>query len=196
MAGARFVNHNLKESEQMRLAGCVLVLSAVILAGCTTSSPQAGAANQMRLKSDIENLHQETLSINGRLEALEVLQAEVRKNQFEMRESGRESAGTLSTRMLELEGQVKALETARQKDRDEIIRTLTEKILQVMDEGRRTAVRPGVGSEYAYEHVVQKGDTVSGIASQYKTTVEAIVRENNLRNPNAIREGQKLYIPR
>lgn len=44
-------------------------------------------------------------------------------------------------------------------------------------------------------HVVQRGDTLSGIAVQYGTTVAALMAANNLTNPNVIYVGQKLCIP-
>jgi LysM repeat protein len=45
-------------------------------------------------------------------------------------------------------------------------------------------------------HVVQAGDTLSGIARDYGTTVDAIVEANDLRGAEAIiQEGQELLIP-
>lgn len=43
-------------------------------------------------------------------------------------------------------------------------------------------------------YTVQKGDTLTAIAKKYGTTVAAIVAENNIKNPNLIRVGQKLRI--
>ncbi len=44
-------------------------------------------------------------------------------------------------------------------------------------------------------HVVQYGQSLSGIARYYGTTVQAIVRANGIRNPNRIYVGQRLRIP-
>ena len=44
-------------------------------------------------------------------------------------------------------------------------------------------------------HTVVSGETVSSIARRYGTTVSAIVSANNLRNPNLIYSGQRLYVP-
>lgn len=44
-------------------------------------------------------------------------------------------------------------------------------------------------------HVVQRGESISLIAVQYDTTVEAIVELNELQNPNLIVPGQRLLIP-
>ena len=45
------------------------------------------------------------------------------------------------------------------------------------------------------EYVVQAGDTLSRIAQRFNTTVDAIVRANNLSNPNSLSVGQRLIIP-
>ena len=49
-------------------------------------------------------------------------------------------------------------------------------------------------AETAKIHVVKKGETLSGIAKQYKTTVNALVKKNNIKDKNKIYVGQKLTI--
>ncbi|MCP3137254.1 LysM peptidoglycan-binding domain-containing protein [Pyxidicoccus xibeiensis] len=44
-------------------------------------------------------------------------------------------------------------------------------------------------------HTVKSGDTLSGIAGKYGTSVGALQRANNISNPNLIYVGQKLTIP-
>lgn len=44
-------------------------------------------------------------------------------------------------------------------------------------------------------YVVQAGDTLSGIAGRYGTTVEVIAKANGITNPSQISVGQKLTIP-
>ncbi|MGD8817518.1 MAG: LysM peptidoglycan-binding domain-containing protein, partial [Acidobacteriota bacterium] len=56
------------------------------------------------------------------------------------------------------------------------------------------AVPPGERIEFM-THVVARGDTLSGIASQYGTRVSSIVEVNNLRNANRLSIGQRLQIP-
>jgi LysM repeat protein len=45
-------------------------------------------------------------------------------------------------------------------------------------------------------HRVQKSETLSAIASQYKVSVAEIVKANRLSNPDRIYLGQKLIIPK
>jgi LysM repeat protein len=44
-------------------------------------------------------------------------------------------------------------------------------------------------------HVVKSRETLSGIASQYNTTYQALAKYNNIANPNHIKVGQKIKIP-
>ena len=54
---------------------------------------------------------------------------------------------------------------------------------------RYTAQRPDV------LHRVQRGETLSGIATRYRVSQSALVELNNLRSRNLIREGQELRLP-
>ncbi|MBD3360438.1 peptidoglycan DD-metalloendopeptidase family protein [Candidatus Peregrinibacteria bacterium] len=49
-------------------------------------------------------------------------------------------------------------------------------------------------TDYAV-HTIESGESLSLIASRYSVSVETIMWENNLRNANSIRTGQKLLIP-
>lgn len=43
-------------------------------------------------------------------------------------------------------------------------------------------------------YAVRKGDTLWGIAKRYGTTVDKLVRDNNIKNPNLIYPGQRIII--
>ncbi|HEV2124405.1 MAG TPA: LysM peptidoglycan-binding domain-containing protein [Chloroflexota bacterium] len=45
-------------------------------------------------------------------------------------------------------------------------------------------------------HVIASGDTLSALARQYNTTVDAIARLNNLAEPNNLAVGTRLLIPK
>lgn len=44
-------------------------------------------------------------------------------------------------------------------------------------------------------YIVKRGDTLTSIATLFKTTVQALMSENNITNPNIISVGQVLEIP-
>ncbi|WP_219639052.1 LysM domain-containing protein [Cohnella sp. CFH 77786] len=56
---------------------------------------------------------------------------------------------------------------------------------------QKVAAASGGGQQY----VVKKGDTLSAIARQFGTTVDAIAKANNIANVNLIYTGQRLTIP-
>lgn len=51
-----------------------------------------------------------------------------------------------------------------------------------------------LNAEKKVYYVVRKGDTLSGIAKQYDTTVSALVELNGIGNPNRIQIGQKIRV--
>lgn len=44
-------------------------------------------------------------------------------------------------------------------------------------------------------HVVKSGECLSGIAQYYGTSVQFLVRLNNIQNPDVLRVKQKLIVP-
>lgn len=51
-----------------------------------------------------------------------------------------------------------------------------------------------LGAEVTKTYTVKSGDTLSDIASKYKTTVAKLVKDNNIKNANLIYPGQKIVI--
>ena len=64
-----------------------------------------------------------------------------------------------------------------------------ERVAAVSASLRYTAQRPDV------LHRVQRGETISGIATRYRVSQSALVQVNNLRSQNFIRVGQVLRLP-
>jgi predicted chitinase/LysM repeat protein len=44
-------------------------------------------------------------------------------------------------------------------------------------------------------HTIRPGDTLSGLARKYNTSVDALAKANNIRDPNRINAGQTLVVP-
>jgi N-acetylmuramoyl-L-alanine amidase len=53
----------------------------------------------------------------------------------------------------------------------------------------------GSGTASAGTHTVRSGETLSSIASRYKTSITKLVKINHLSNPNLITIGQRLRVP-
>lgn len=58
-----------------------------------------------------------------------------------------------------------------------------------------TPIPPDLPKGTKLDYVIQAGDTLAGIASLYNSTIDEIIAENNLEDPNAIFVGQTLVIP-
>jgi nucleoid-associated protein YgaU len=62
----------------------------------------------------------------------------------------------------------------------------------------RSAASGGASSappRAGYEHMVEKGQTLSQIARGYGKSMDVIMKANKITNPSSIRAGQKLFIP-
>ncbi len=58
-----------------------------------------------------------------------------------------------------------------------------------------TPIPPNLPRGTKIEYTVESGDSLALIASKFNSTEEAIIKENNLADPNAINVGQLLVIP-
>ncbi len=54
---------------------------------------------------------------------------------------------------------------------------------------------PGASGSDGVRHKVKRGESLSEIAARYRVSVSALVRANDIRNPNVIRIGQTLTVP-
>lgn len=69
-------------------------------------------------------------------------------------------------------------------------------VLRVADSGQGSNVsQKATTTTTASTYTVRYGDTLSGIASKYGTTVSALATANHIYNPNIIGVGQKIIIP-
>jgi LysM repeat protein len=68
--------------------------------------------------------------------------------------------------------------------------------LNVPNQGTSPTLTPAPsGSQSILDYQVKAGDTLAGIAAHFGSSIDAIVRENNLASPDQIQEGQTLRIP-
>jgi LysM repeat protein len=65
---------------------------------------------------------------------------------------------------------------------------------EMVEQGYRTTQQIAARSQ-DFVYIVVRGDTLSGIAAYYKTTVDAIVQANGIADPNVLYAGQRLVIP-
>lgn len=58
-----------------------------------------------------------------------------------------------------------------------------------------TLIPPDLARGTKIPYTVKAGDSLAGIAALFNSTIDAIIKENNITNPNAIQVGQQLIVP-
>jgi len=126
---------------------------------------------------------------------IDQLWAELQKNKQASDRADNQVIDRLNTRIAELEEEISALQSARVADRKEIVDKMTRTVTELV--GKMEAARPSGGnvSQYGVEHTVKAGQTLSEIASAYDVKMSVLIKANQLKSPDQLRVGQKLFIP-
>jgi len=174
----------------MSLAGCFVL--AVLLSGCVTTQEER-RNETMRQEYAQASLRQETDALKERVRALEAAQEVLAGEMRTLQGSLTGELAGLRTALGQVDRNLKAMEAAQQRSRDELITQLSKQMADILKEqAQRTA--PAQRARTG-EHVVAAGETLSRIAQQYGVTVDALIRANQLSDPNTVRVGQRLVIP-
>jgi LysM repeat protein len=132
------------------------------------------------------------------VEALQFNQDKIQKQitdlQAQLLDLRKSGAGTSANDLQALEAKIKAVDAAREKDKQVILDQLAKE-LSSLSGSRAGAAAPKQVAGDAKEHVVQKGETLTAIAKQYGVTVADLKKANSLTG-DEIRIGQKLTIPK
>jgi chromosome segregation ATPase len=145
----------------------------------------------MRERSEMDNLRVDIERLKERVEGIDAAQEDLYRRIDGLRSAADADRQDLAQRLAALERDLKVLDAAREKDRQAIIDSLSNKITGII----QSQAPPARRGERGYEHVVQQGQTLSEIAAVYNVKVDAIVEANNLADPNSIRVGRTLFIP-
>jgi len=181
------------------LAGVVMI---GLLSGCETIGQQEQRALEMRRQEDMRLMREKNRRLAGEVERLDLeiqrLEQQLTGVRRDASDSAQSGVRSLEGRVRDLENAVSKLQADRIKDRDEIINTLSKKMAAVLKSsggGSRKRSSKRRHSEYGYEHKVEPGQTLSEIAAAYGVSTRAIIEENDLKNPDRLIVGQKLFIP-
>ena len=166
-----------------------ILLCVMLAAGCV--STDAHRREQARGRADVERLEVEVARLREQVVGLSVAQEDLGGRVDVLSRQADADRTSLADRQAQLERSVTALDRARATDRQAIIDTLSKNVTEVM----RRQPPPGPALLSGVEHVVERGQTLSEIASAYNVRADLIIKANNIKDPNTIREGQKLLIP-
>jgi LysM repeat protein len=173
--------------------GAVLVLCGLgITTGCNTLGTQQRIAT-VRTQSEMDRISAEVAKLKERVEALAVSQQQLCQQVESVQASVRDENARTRQNLADMDRAVKAFDETQRASRQEIEDLMVKRVSAAISHAQPAAQAQRV--ERGYEHVVQAGQTLSEIASAYKVKPQDIIKANKLQNPNALRVGQKLFIP-
>ncbi len=177
-----------------RLGVAVFLIGAcvVFFSGCATYEDSRAA---MQEREDYLLLREDANRCKSRLETMEIEQQKILSETQQLRKGQDEN---IKAKLNELERRISALDAARTSDKQAIIDQISKNVAKMMG-GRsvpKTAPKTTASSMVGYEHIVKEGETLSAIAAAYKVSFLAIIEANDIKNPNLLQKGQKLFIPR
>jgi LysM repeat protein len=187
-----------------------LVLFIVVLpvllgaAGCqTTTGWEQQRQQDARMVSEITELRVSMQRMEHRLADLtreqEVLGRDLQVLRQDVRQQGARNDAALAAVSSRVDEQSRSQAAMRQELTSELS-TRMESILRAQ-QARSTPTQPRAGGtsrptqQAGYEHQVQAGETLSDIARAYGVSSQDIINANQMRDPNVLRVGQKLFIP-
>lgn len=188
----------------LRVAPLASLLLLPLCAGCLATYGEQQSQAEAALRADMRILQENNQQLKGRLESYDLEIERLSRTVEALRAApGAPSASdvqALQQRVNALETQLRTLDQARERDKKEIIDTLSSKLSQIANSSRPAPVRPAatgkrVAQQEGYEHVVEAGQNLSAIAAAYNVSTKSIIEANNLAKPDQIRVGQKLFIP-
>jgi len=188
MARGRMVYH----CTMMRYIGIALLLPVTALwCGCA-SLGDARRQDDMREQAELDKLRVTVARLQEQVQGLQQGHQDLYTHVKSVEDAARTVETKLERELAEIERSLKAMASSQEAVRAQMVADLSAKMANIM---RSASVSSGSRVEEGYEHVVQPGETLSEIASAYNARIETIVKANGLANPNAIKVGQKLFIP-
>jgi len=181
-----------------RVFSNIFVAFALLTVASTITSAQQTITESLnildeklsRLRADVEDLQFKQ----------QQMQKDIAKIQEDLLALRRGSVGGSAGDLEALQARVDALDAAQQKDKQAIIDRLAKELaaLNLPRAASKTggATTDGPATTESKEHVVTKGETLTTIAKAFGVSVEDLKKTNNISNPNEIKVGQKLIIPK
>jgi LysM repeat protein len=163
-----------------------------MVAGCAWSS--ATALAQQTVAQQLAIVDEKLSKLTAEVEALQFSQKKLQEQVDDLQAQVlnlRKAGSTSSVDLDAIQAQIRAVDAAREKDKQIILDTLAKELSALS--GGKSGSKP-VATTAGKEHVVQKGETLTSIAKQYGVTVAELRKVNNLPGSN-ISVGQKLTIP-
>jgi len=170
-----------------------LVIMAVLglgATGCMTPWPE-DQQRVARNAQELETLKADLRRLQERVEQLAAAQQDAYRELEKARTGNEDAVRRLREDVRMVREGLQTLQAARARDREEIVEVLSKQIAELL----KSQAGPVTKKERGVEHVVKAGETVSSIAALYRTKPAVIIEANQLKDPNRLPVGTKLFIP-
>jgi LysM repeat protein/FtsZ-binding cell division protein ZapB len=186
------------------LKAALLALAGMLIAATATaqvSSPQLGM-EVAGLREDVRSLVQRVGELSLRVEQLERENANLRRATTGL-DSTYATVAQLNAAVADLNRAIRAGDTAAREQAAAAIKELARQTNAAVDSvakgaAARATVQTNFSDEFPKEgisYTVQRGDTLSSIASRFGASIKDIQNANKISDPRSIQVGQTLFIP-
>jgi LysM repeat protein len=177
-----------------RRVSVVLLATVSLCAFCTRAPAQQTVAQSLaiideklnRLRADVD-----ALQFNQ-----EKLQRQIDDLQSQLLALRQTSAGISANDIQALQARIQAVDAARENDKKIILDQLAKELAGLSASRASAASASPATGTVGTEHVVKPGETLASIAKGYGVSVADMVKANNIANPNEIKVGQRLTVPK
>lgn len=169
----------------------LLILITCLFIGCTTTVPQR-RKQAVRYESRLSSLEGSADRLEKRVQGLNQSLQEAYDQIDRLEKLHGRKLVKIEKELVKIEEIVETLDARQVRMKKEIVDQLTTKIAGLL---RETGSRSSGQNLRGREHEVRAGQTLSEIAAAYGVSINAIMDANNLKDPDNIRKGRKLFIP-
>lgn len=158
--------------------------------GCMTPWP-AEQQRAVKEAQELETLKVDLKRLQERVEQLATAQQDAYQGLEKNRTESELAVRRLREDLRVVQDELKALQAVRARDKEEIIEVLSKQIAGLLKSQSASTTK----TERGIEHVVRPGETLSSIAALYGKKPAVIIEANQIKDPNHLRIGTKLFIP-
>lgn len=171
----------------------------MILTGCVTDD----LANKQDVYMVRSQVNEQIIHMEDRLNALEGQVDAMDKKQEDIQNRIAGMENSLNNKMFAYQKDISTLQQDLKSMKESVSSQIDKKmdvvIEEVIKENQKIAEKINALQKEKYDlgiyHTVQRGETLSEIASKYGVSVDDVIASNEIENPDRLKIGQKLFIP-
>jgi LysM repeat protein/outer membrane murein-binding lipoprotein Lpp len=193
------------------------ISAGLMLSGCVSPSSSGGlsAASQQRMQHEVNRdlALEEIRRLRDQVSAMErqfssidqrflAMEQTLQQQEIRSRDLSQSASAVSPADIRRLDQSISQLQAARAQDRQETVTAAIDAVNKVLANhpslkaARAPAPAPAASTTEYLEVELGPGDTLTIVAQAFGTTVNELVRINNLKDPNKVSQGQRIRVPK